>query len=181
MGSAVDVKVGPGLLYLNVAESPLPASFTDDWESETVPWTPMGYTEEGHAFTMTPNFEDVTVAEELLPIRSEQTGLTLQLEFALAEITAANFKTAMNGGTITTGTGKVTFSPPPVTTAPVRIAIGWESQDHAERWVWYRNVQTGAVQVGRRKAPAKATIPMAFRVELPLAGGAPFNADFKTA
>lgn len=181
MGSAVDVKVGPGLLYLNVAESDLPAAFTDAWEDETVPWVPMGYTDEGHAFTATPSFEDIEVAEEYLPVRSEQVGLQLQLEFALAEITAANFKTAFNGGTITSGVGKVTFAPPPVTTAPIRVAIGWESSDHLERWVWYRCLQTGAVEVGRRKAPAKTTLPMAFRVELPLGGGAPFNADWKTA
>jgi len=178
MGSPSDVKVGPGLLYIAPAETTPPVDLTTPW---AVAWVPLGYTEEGHAFTHTPNFEGIEVAEEKLPIRYEETGATEQLEFAAAEITARNFQIALNGGTLTTGTGIVTFEPPAADAIATRVAIGWESQDHTERWVWKRCLQTGAVEVGRRKAPAKATIPMAFQVELPLAGGLPFVSIFEDA
>ena len=178
MGSPSDIRVGPGLLYANVAGSALP-DLGDPWEAETVPWIPFGYTDEGHAFTYTPKFDPIEVAEEKVPVRYEESSSELRLEFALAEITAANFKTAFNGGTINTATlGQIKFTPPTAGAPAVRIAIGWEATDLSERWVWYKCLQTGAVEVGRRKAPAKTTIPMGFMVEIPLGGGAPFDALF---
>lgn len=178
MGSPSDVRVGPGLLYLNVSGSAMP-DLGVSWTTPVPPWIPMGYTDSGHAFTYTPKFDPIEVAEEKVPIRYEESSSELRLELALAEITANNFKTAFNGGTINTATlGQIKFTPPAASATAIRVAIGWEATDLSERWVWYKCLQTGAVEVGRRKAPAKATIPMAFMVEIPLGGGAPFDALF---
>lgn len=181
MPSPSAVKVGPGLLYIAAAGTPLPADLTTAWGAA---WTQMGYTEEGHGFTSTPSYDPIEVAEELLPIRYEATGAEYRVEFALAEITAKNFQTAFNGGTLTTsgvGAAQTTkFTPPLATADPIRVALGWQSQDGKERWVWYKCLQTGASERAARKAPAKATIPMSFLVEIPLTGGAAFEALFAT-
>lgn len=178
MGTPTNVKVGPGLLYVAPLDTVAPVDLTTAWAAA---WIEMGYTEEGHAFAAENTFEGIEVAEELLPIRQEQTAANLTVTVALAEMTARNVQIALNGGTLTTsGAGPtqiITFEPPELGEA-TRIALGWESQDHLERWVWYKCLQTGNVEIARRKAPAKATIPTVFTVEIPLAGGAPFTAIF---
>lgn len=174
MGDPTAVKVGPGALYVAPLGTTAPADLATPWG---VAWIPLGYTEEGHEFAAENTFEAIEVAEELLPIRQEQTGSNLTVEMALAEMTAKNVQLALNGGTITSGDGFVTFEPPELGEA-TRVALGWESQDHLERWVWYKCLQTGNVAIARRKAPAKATIPTTFTVEIPTGGGAPFKAIF---
>lgn len=263
MGNPTAVKVGPGLLYINSVGAPEPASLSDEWDTS---WVPLGYTDEGHAFSSQVTTEGVEVAEEQLPIRQETTGIAMSVAFALAEMTAQNLSYALNGGeltdtqrfvsdaegvavvaainattdtfttavnhdlnvgdpvklgTITTTTGvvagttyyviektaktfKLSATPlgsslamttdgsalsvaeqaglivfePPEAGEEVRVALGWESQDHTERWVWRKCVQTGNVEIARRKAPAKATIPCEFALEIVAGGVKPFKAIF---
>lgn len=167
------VKSGPGKLYFAVVGAAEPADLTTAWP---VAWTQVGYTDEGHSFTYSPSFDDIEVAESLLPIRRVQTGLEMTVEFAAAELLASNIQKALNGGTITTGTGIVTFEPPAFEDVATRVAIGWEADDASERWVYRKCVQTGDVELARRKAPDKTTVPMTFTLETPAGAVKPFKA-----
>lgn len=174
MGNPTAVRVGPGLLRIAPLGTAEPTDLTAAWNAAFVL---LGYTEEGHAFTQTPSFEPVEVAEEVDPVSYEMTGREMRVEFALAEMTALNMSRALNGGDITTGTGIVTFEPPDPG-EEVRVMLGWESLDGKERWVWRKCLQTGDVEVARRKAPAKATVPCSFMCEIVAGGGKPFKAIF---
>lgn len=171
-----EVRVGPGRLYIAAVGATEPTDLTTAWAAA---WTDLGYTEEGHVFNASPTFEPVTVAEEVDPISYQATGREMRVDFALAQVTAENLKRALNGGTVTTGTGIVTFEPP-VPGAEVRCALGWQALDAKERWVWRKCMQTGEVSIARRKAPDKGTIPMSFMCEMVVGGGLPFKAIFDT-
>jgi len=176
-GVPTEVKVGPGILRIGSVGAAEPADLTAPWDAA---WVPLGYTAEGHAFNMSPSFEPITVAEELDTLRHEATGRTMNVSFAAAQMTARNLSLALNGGTIdAAGIGFVTFEPPDPG-EEVRIALGWESTDGSERSVWRKCLQTGDVEIARRKAPATATIPMTFMLEV-VAGKKPFRAIFEDA
>jgi len=170
-----NIKIGPGWLKAAPVGSEEPDDLVTAWD---VAWVDLGYTEEGHSFTSTPNFEAIEVAEELSPVFYEQTNVQYQLELALAEITHDNLKKVHNGGTIVaSGTGPTaitTFEPPTVGVA-IRIALGWESIDGSERYVFRKCLQTGAIEMARRKAPAKTTLPATYQLELPGGGVLPWK------
>lgn len=168
------IRVGPGDLYIAAVGAAEPADLTVAWG---VPWVKLGYTEEGHSFTASRSFEPVEVAEEIDPVRYEPTGREMRVEFALAEMTALNLSRALNGGTVVAGTGITTFEPPDPG-AEVRVALGWEAKDKKERWVWRKCLNTGDIEIARRKAPDKATIPCSFMCEIVVGGGKPFKAIF---
>lgn len=174
MSDPTSVRVGPGILRVGAVGAVEPTDLTAPWDAA---WVPLGYTEEGHSFSSAPNFEPIEVAEETDPIRYEPTGREMRVDFAAAEMTATNLSRALNGGTITTGAGIVTFEPPNPG-EEVRIALGWEARDGSERWVWRKCLQTGEVSIARRKAPDKATIPMSFMLEIVAGGVKPFVAIF---
>jgi len=174
MPDPTKIRVGPGLLKIGAVGATEPTDLTTAWP---VAWVDLGYTEEGHSFTASRSFEPVEVAEEIDPVRYEATGREMRVEFAAAEMTATNLSRALNGGTVTTGTGLVTFEPPDPG-AEVRLALGWEAKDKSERWVWRKCLSTGDIEIARRKAPDKATIPMSFMCEIVAGGGKPFKAIF---
>lgn len=175
VGAPTSVRVGPGRLLVAPLLSTEPVDLSTAWDAD---WVELGYTEDGSSFTASISNEAIPVAEEFDPIRYETTGREMRVEFALAEITADNLSTAMNGGTLTTGTGIVTFEPPEPGEEE-RVMLGWEATDSSERWVFRQCLQAGDVAIARRKAPAKATIPATFRLEKPT-GAAPFKAIFDT-
>lgn len=166
-GDPTKVKVGPGTLYFGQVGVTEPIDLTTPWATVDPLWVPVGYTEEGHSATITPTVEGIEVAEELTPVRYEETKREVSVQFAAAQMTKENIQKALNGGTIQTLAGFVKFEPPPLGTV-TRIAIGWESQDSEERWVFRECLQSGAVEIARRKAPAKATVPMQFNCQKPL-------------
>lgn len=168
MGDPTNVRVGPGVLYIAPIGSTEPTDLATSWDAA---WVELGYTEEGSSFSFENTFEDVMVAEELEPVEIMQTARNISVTFQAAELTADNLQTAMNGGTITTGTGIVTFEPPAAGTFSY-VMVGWESDDGLERWVFRKGVQTGNVEIARRKAPNKATIPMSFRFVKPASDAA---------
>jgi hypothetical protein len=169
-GNPNAVRVGPGWLYIAPVGSDEPSDLTSEWGAA---WVQLGYTDEGSAFSFENTFEDVPVAEELEPIAILQTARNISVSFAAAELTAGNLQTAMNGGTITTDADVVTFEPPAAGDF-THVAVGWQSDDGLERWVFRKGIQTGNVEVGRRRAPAKATIPMSFRFMKPASDVAAF-------
>jgi hypothetical protein len=179
-GTATNVRVGPGWLYIAPLGTAAPTDLTAAWDAA---WVPLGYTHEGSTVGFDQTFEDVTVEEEYDPVDTLQTARSITVNVAAAEMTARNLQLAFNGGTIDTATGTVTFEPPPAGQV-TRVMVGWEADDGKERWVFYRCTQTGSVEVSRRKAPNKATIPLAFRATVP-DEGAPFTAiladDFSAA
>jgi len=150
--------------------------FSDDWLSVSG-WVNLGATEEGHNFDMAYSTENVEIAESLDPVRIVTTGRTMTVAFALKSIHTNNIKRALNGGTITTtGTGATTMSvyTPPTLGQEVRCMLGWESEDHTERYVWYQAFMSGTVSIARRKGAAAATLPVEFSLELP-SSGLPFK------
>jgi hypothetical protein len=163
------VRVGPGTLYSGAVGSTEPATLVAPW---AVAWTALGYTLEGSSFTISPSFEDIEVAEELDPIDVQSTGRDMTVSFALAQLTAENLQLVLNGGTITTGTGEKTIEPAAATTVPTYTALGWRSNDAKEQFVWRRCLQTGDIEIARRRAPDKAVIPASFRCLLPVTGAA---------
>lgn len=177
-GDPTKIRVGPGRLKVAAVGSTEPTDLTTAWD---VAWVDLGYTAEGHSFTSSPSFDPVDVAEEIDPIRYEPTGREMRVEFAMAEITATNLSRALNGGDVTTSgmgaTQIVTFEPPEPG-EEVRLALGWESLNATERWVWRKCLQVGDVEIARRKAPDKATIPASFMCEIVAGGVKPFRAIF---
>ena len=174
-GNPNAVRVGAGRLLIAPLASTEPVDLTTAWDAA---WTEIGYTNEGSTFTFEGDFEDVVVEEELDPIGTYQTARRAMVEFAAAQLTAANLQTALNGGTITAGTGIVTFEPPEVGDYE-HTMLGWEAEDGLERWIFRKCVQVGNIAVARRRAPNKATLPMQFRALKP-AGETVFAAIIDT-
>lgn len=167
-GKPETISLGPGTLYiapLGTTEMP-DHDLTTPWATVSAAWIQLGYTTEGSTFTYTPSAEKVEVAEELDPVAIALTGRDFSVEFALAQITASNMRTAMNGGTITTGVGAVTFEPPALG-EEVRTMLGWESEDHEERWIYRKCLQTGAASMSRKKGAERAAIACKFDLEKP--------------
>ncbi len=163
--------LGPGQLFIAPLGSTEPADLATAWGAA---WIPLGYTDEGSEFSYELSSDVVEVAEALEPISTAVTARSITVAFASAEPTVENLKVALNGGTITTGTGIVTFEPPDLGTE-TRVMIGFETEDAKARYVWRQCFQTGTVSVQRRKGATKATLPMEFTVEKPAAGGRPFK------
>jgi hypothetical protein len=165
-GNPANLALGPGSLYIAVLGTAEPADLTTPWATVSASWIQLGYTDEGSTFNYSVDSENVEVAEELDPIAVALTSRELSLSFSLAEITAANIKRALNGGTIVSGAGIVTFEPPDLG-EELRTMLGWESEDHTERWVYRKCLQVGGMEMGRAKGAAKATISCEFKLERP--------------
>jgi hypothetical protein len=167
-GNPGAIALGPGSLYIAVLGTPEPVDLVTPWASVSANWIPLGYTDEGSTFKYSVDSEDVKVAEELDPLAVALTSRELSLAFALAEITASNLKRALNGGTIVSGAGIVTFEPPDLG-EEVRTMLGWQSEDGTERWVYRKCLQVGGMEMSRAKGAAKATIGCDFKLERPAA------------
>lgn len=162
------VRVGPGKLYIAPLSSTEPTDLATPWDHA---WTLIGYTDAGPEFVMGATFEDVRVAEELDPVATFQTERSLRVNFDAAEITARNLQIAMNGGDINVG-GTVTTFEPPATGEYTYVMLGWEADDHLERWCFRKCLNVAESTIPRRRAPDKAVIPMGFQVSVPSAGAA---------
>jgi len=62
----------------------------------------------------------------------------------------------------------------------VRTMLGYESEDHTERWVWRQCLQTGQMKIVRAKGAANATIATVFSLEKPATGSRLFKAVLQT-
>ncbi len=58
--------------------------------------------------------------------------------------------------------------------------IGFESEDHTERWIFRQCFQTGTLAVPRQAGAAKATLPVDFTLEKPATGLRLFRAILAT-
>jgi hypothetical protein len=181
MANPDKVKVGAGILYIAPLGTTEPTDLTTPWATVDADWEAIGYTEEGHEFSSEPNFEPIDVAEELEPIRYEQSANASAVTFSAAEMTVDNLTRAFNGGTVTTLAGTVVRFEPPEVGDVTYAMLGWESNDAEERFVFRKCLQVGNVAIARRKAPTKALIPMEFRLVVPSAGVRSWTSVLETA
>lgn len=72
----------------------------------------------------------------------------------------------------------VTFEPPVEANDVTRKALLWVSDTEDEIWIARKALQTGSVEMARRKSPTKTTIPMSWKLEK-VTGLAPFKAIFR--
>lgn len=165
-GTPSAISLGPGYLYIAPLGTTEPTDLTTPWSTVAPAWSALGYTSDGSEFTYKLDTDKVEVAEELDPIKNTPTGRESHVTFSLAEVTATNLKRAMNGGTITSGTGIVTFEPPDLGTE-VRTMLGFESEDHTERWIFRQCFSNGEVKITRKKGADKAAIDVDFMLEKP--------------
>lgn len=170
MGTPANVKVGPGLLYIAAAQTTEISTPTSSIPSA---WTAIGYTEDGSEFTVDPTFEEIEVAEELDPIRVVATKRVATVKFEMAEISVTNLQRALNGGTTSSVSGYTRFVPPDLG-AETRKALYWRADDGTEQLTVFRVLQVGTVTIPRKKAPAKAKIPVEFKIEIPTDGTDPW-------
>lgn len=170
------VLTDPGYLFWAPLATAVPTNtataskFTDAWP---VAWISLGATEDGSEFNYESRVEAITVAEFFDPIKWSTTERSGNFAFNLADYTLANFKRAMNGGTITTTgtTGTEVNKYTPVSPGQeVRAMIGWESLDGTMRIVAYQTINGGTIKSAFKKAPAIAVIPCQFNFEVPAAG-----------
>jgi hypothetical protein len=162
-GTPAAVRVGPGKILIAPIGTAEPTNLATVWD---VAWVELGYTMDGSSYVFDQTFEDVNVAEEYDPIQTLQTARQITINVNAAQTTAKNLQLAFNGGTITTAAGLVTFEPPdPGVYTPVML--GWEADDNLERWIFRRCVQVGSVEIGRRRAPDAASVPLSFRATKP--------------
>lgn len=173
----------PGMLWIAALGTAAPANtvaggvFTDD---PAAAFIPLGPTEDGSKFSYETKVEAIKVAEFFDPIRWATTERSGNISFNLASFTLSNYMRALNGGiaalTATSGTGATslyTFEPPDPGNE-VRSMILWESTDRTLRLLLRQTIQSGTVESAFKKAPAYATIPCTFNMEVP-AVGKPFT------
>lgn len=183
-----NILTSPGALFIAPLGTALIAStvagsvFTIDWS--TVPaWIALGATADGTEFSYKTDVAPIEVAEFLDPVQYATTGRSGTIAFALANNGAANYNRALNGGVgvlaPTAGTGATASYDvvPPTPGSEVRCMIGWESLDHTQRLYCYQTIQGGEIKEAYKKAPAIATIPCTFNMEIP-ASGIPFRKQY---
>lgn len=163
MGNVETLALGPGKLLVAPVGSAEPADLTTAWNAA---WKEIGYTDEGSELAFDLTWDDVTVAEEVDPVGQVLKERVTSVSFAMAEVTVRNLRIALNGGTITSGTGIQTYVPP-AASAEGFLAIGFESDDAQERWVFRKTKQSGKVALKRRKGADKTVIPVTMKVFKP--------------
>jgi len=178
-GNPQAIALGPGYLYAAPLGTTEVSDLITAWEAVSAAWIALGYTETGSEFDYALTTGQVMVAEELDPLSIATTGRTSTLVFNLSQLTSTNLKLAMNGGVITTGTGLVAIEPPDLGTE-VRTMLGFESEDHTERWIYRQCFQSGTMKISRAKGAANATISTTFTLEKPATGARLFKALLQT-
>src|SRR4030095_11808737 len=147
------------------------SKFTDVW---AVAWINLGATENGSTFSYSSTVEAISVAEFFDPIKYATTARAGNIAFNMADYTLADWKRALNGGTMTlvsgTGATALTSLAPPAPGGETRVMIGWESLDATVRLICYQTLQGGEVQSAFQKAPALGLIPVQFNFEVPTSG-----------
>lgn len=165
-GDATKVSIGPGRLWVGPLAATDPTNATTPLVETTGNWVPVGYTEEGSTFSYAVQSEDIEVAEELEAIAARRTSVVATLSFAMAEATARNLKLALNGGL---DTGSITSVGPVAFSSETRVKVCLDTDDGA-RWLFRRCYSVGTIEIQNRKAPAKRTIAVEYRLEKPSVG-----------
>lgn len=166
MGTPANLTTGPGTLHVAQYGTTLPTARATALGTG---WYSPGYTEEGYAFSFQNSSEGMYVAEEKRPVRTYITEVTETVVFSMAEATNLNLSIAMNGGVIDTddpGYDPEAPITPVADDAEARLSLVFDA-DNGARWVFKKCLNMGTTELARRKAPAKALIPVEFTLEVP--------------
>jgi hypothetical protein len=179
-GDPSTLALGPGYLYVSPLGSTEPFDLTTPWEDVDPGWILLGYTETGSEFNYALATGEVSVAEELDPVFVTTTGRTSSVTINMAQITASHLALAMNGGSFAITVGgdpaypnspaSVVIVEPPNLGSEQRVMIGWEAEDHTERWIYRQCFQTGTAKLARAKGNTPTTIATTFSLEKPSTG-----------
>lgn len=175
-GNKGQLALGPGTMRIGALGSPEPVDLATPWDAA---WVETGYSKEGSKISYELDTGKVEAAEEIDAIHIAINSRSIKVGFALLQLGAARLKTALNGGTLTTGTGIVTFEPHQPGDE-VRVMLGYESEDGTERWVFREGLQTGSVELERKKGNENAVLAHEFELAKPAPGILPFKAIFAT-
>ena len=179
--------LGTGVLYIGDEAAAFPTDPTTTPSGSD--WTDIGYSESGWTLDYDKTFEDVMVAEEIDPIFTIKTAQEVRISGELAQVSLANLKEAMGGGTITTGTPGVGFSElkPPSSDSFLEksLMLRIDAPDSTlggtlkKRDVLVpRAVNVGAFSMTHAKAPQKVLVAVEYKVLKP-GSGAQFSELFK--
>ncbi len=163
---------GPGKIYKADVDAAAPTfAITNDVFSMTIDdedWSEVGYTDDGITMSFSRSTTDVTVAEELKPIRKTTTESQETVTFALAQTSAENFAMAFNLGITSTGTGTSIMHKlsPKALGAEERVQLMWVSADNKIAFIAYKCFQTGSAETKFGKAGEKTVIPVEFTIEV---------------
>jgi Ca2+-binding RTX toxin-like protein len=165
-GNSDHVELGPGRLWVAPLGTTEPTSASAALPSA---WVAIGYTEDGSAYAADITSEPVEVAEELDPVKYENTRRLNRLTFQMAEATARNLVLALGGGAGQANDGSSVE--PPTPGAEVAVMIVWDSEETAGadnvRWIYRQAKPSGTIEIAHRKAPGKTLIPVTFNLEKP--------------
>lgn len=177
--SISEVMLGTGELYIATEATAFPTDPTTTPSSSD--WTDIGYSESGWTLDYDKTFEDVMVAEEIDPVFTIKTAQEIRISGELAQVSLANLKEAMGGGTITTGSPSTGFSElkPPATDAFLEksLLLRVDAPDSTlggtlkKRDVLVpRAVNVGAFSMTHAKAPQKVLVAVEYKVLKPGSG-----------
>lgn len=168
-GTPGNVDLGPGRLYYAPLGTSEPTSCSAALPSA---WIAVGYTEDGTAVDTEITSEAIEVAEELDPIRFEQTRRMTKLALQMAEMTKKRLALALGAGAGETDDA-ATFEFPDAGDI-VGVMFVWDSNETPDatnrRWLFRQCTPSGTVSTARRKAPQKALIPVTFDCAKPATG-----------
>jgi hypothetical protein len=167
MGTGTNVLLGMGTVYVAAIGTTEPVSASASVSS----FRDVGYTDGGAVFSYELTSEKIEVDQEFDPIRWETTARNASIAFPMAEATRQNLALALNAGAA--AANDATSFEPPDPGDEVRVMIVFDPDDGG-RWIFRQCIQAGNLEIARRKAPAKALLPVTFRLEKP-AGAAPFR------
>ena len=171
--------LGTGELYIGAEATAFPTDPTTTPSSSD--WTDIGYSESGWTLDYDKTFEDVMVAEEIDPIFTIKTAQEVRISGELAQVSLANLKEAMGGGTITTGAPSSGFTElnPPTTDSFLEksLLLRVDAPDSTlggtlkKRDVLVpRAVNVGAFSMTHAKAPQKVLVSVEYKVLKPGSG-----------
>jgi hypothetical protein len=92
--------MGPATLYVASFGAVEPTDALVATPPSSAVWTDLGGTDDGAVLTMGNEYADITVDQIALAVGARLNNQVVGLEVNLAEVTLANLKWAMNGGTL---------------------------------------------------------------------------------
>lgn len=160
---------GAGRLYAAGLYAPEPVDLSSPWPSA---WTYLGPTVGGVQFTLNDDLSPVFAMEAYHPVGVEAGDAEASAGFALASVTARALGKALSGTAVPVSGSASLFTPG----GPVPVlALGWESDEGTERWVYRKAVPMDAVTISRAKG-AQSVLPVLFRALADTGGRAPWLA-----
>lgn len=176
------VLVGVGQLYAAPVGTTPPTHFTAPagaWATGHV-----GYTDGGVSLEYSTEDVEISVDQELDPIKLLEVARTVVISTTLAQVEAATLKLAFGGGTVvpvdpdvTPGSGdEYDEYTPPSLGGTEKVALLFDGVDETlrpVRFICYEAKRQGSSTITFNKRE-KATVAAQWRILVPTAGGAPF-------